>query len=161
VGGAANDSVLEYADPGLTLLTRGNVSVCLLREALTSAKLQELRNVSARVHQRLGAGRINLSVIEPRAMLQVPDEVRTQSAELIREFPGALEVTILEGGGFRAAAVRAILNGMALLSAGRGRRVFDTVAAAAEWLGANGHLRGLTGPELVALIEQARATTRR
>jgi hypothetical protein len=139
-------------------LTRANISVCVLRQPLDADRLQALRTVSARVHQRLGADRVNLSVIEPQAMLHVSDDVRAKSAALIREFPGALEVTILEGGGFRSAAIRAILSGMALLSVGRGRRIFDTVPAAAQWLGANGHLRGLAEAELVALIEQARRT---
>jgi hypothetical protein len=153
------DIVLEYADPGITLLTRANISVCLLRAPLTLERLQELRRASARVHKRLGFERVNLSVIEPPAMLDIPDDVRTASAALIRDFP-ALEVTVLEGGGFRSAAARAILNGIAILSAGRRRRIFDTVMAAAQWLVAQHHMREMTESELVILVDHARATLR-
>jgi hypothetical protein len=120
------------------------------------ARLQHLRDESARIYNRLGYQRVNISVLEPDAITSPPDDVRKEGAAMMRDFPAVAEVTVLERAGFRAAAARAILSGMALF-AGHTRRIFDSVAAAAAWIVANGHARGMTEADVIAFVEYARA----
>jgi hypothetical protein len=158
----SEETGLAYADDGVALVTRSNVSVCVLSAPLTLAKLHELRRESSRLQQRFGFARVTLTVLEPPAMVPPDDAVRAEGAAMVRDYPSEINATAFEGTGFRTAAVRAILNGFALFSQSPGtRRTFDSVEAMLSWVVENGHAPALSHSELLALVAHARAALRR
>jgi hypothetical protein len=157
-----DEPILCYADDGLAFVTRANVSACILTAPIRIAQLRELRRESERLQQRYGFARVSLTVLDAAAMVAPDDEVRAEGAAMARDFPSAVEATAFEGGGFRTAAVRAIINGFALFSKTRSKRcTFDSVDAMLSWIVKNGHAPALSQGELLALIAQARAAIRR
>jgi hypothetical protein len=158
----ADEPVLGYADDGVALVTRGNVSVCLLSAPVTLAQLHQLRRESGRLQQRFGFARVTLTVLEPTAMVAPDDAVRAEGAALARDYPSAVHATVFEGTGFRTAAVRAIISGFQLFSTSPGkRRTFDSVEAMLSWIVKTGHAPELSYSELEALVAHARAALRK
>jgi hypothetical protein len=149
-----------FADDGVALATHGRVAACVFRAPLTLERLRRLRLESEPIQLRFGIERVNLTVVEPSAVGSLPDDVRKESAALMREFPATMTATVLEGAGFRIAAARAILSGLTLLAGERQRRrMFESVADAAAWV----EERNVAGtPEMTAgavatLVQRARS----
>ncbi len=112
-----------------------NVCVCVLRGELDVARVRVMRAHSQRVHDEWGEKRVNLTIVEGSAVTDVSREVRVESGAIMRDFPSALNVIVVEGRGFRNSAARAILAAMALLAGRRlSNRVFDDAREAAEWM---------------------------
>jgi hypothetical protein len=153
-----------FADEGVALATHGRVAACVFRTPVTLERLQRLRRESEPIQLRFGIERVNLTIIEPGAVGSMAEDVRKESAALMREFPASTTATVLEGVGFRAAAARAILSGLTLLAGERHRRrMFESVDEAATWLAernANGAPE-MTAPAVTALVQRARAALKR
>jgi hypothetical protein len=156
----AGDGIeLCYADEGIALALRGSITACVFRNPITMERLQRLRRESVTIQARLGVARVNLTIIEPTAVATMAEDVRKESAALMRDFPAATTATVLEGGGFRTAAARAILSGLTLLAGERSRRrIFDSVEDAATWLAERNSARApeLHAPAVAALVEHTR-----
>jgi hypothetical protein len=141
---------------------RSNLSVCLLSAPITLEQLHQLRRESEQLQQRFGSARVSITVIEAAAMVPPDDAVRAEGATMARDFPSAVHATVFEGGGFRTAAVRAIVNGFALFSKSPSKRhTFDSVDAMLGWIVKNGYAPALSHGELLALVAHARAAVRR
>ncbi len=153
-----------FADEGVALATHGCVAACVFRAPLTLERLYRLRRESEPIQLRFGIERVNLTIVEPGAVSSLPEDVRKESAALMREFPASMTVTVLEGVGFRAAAARAILSGLTLLAGERQRRrMFESVDEAAAWLNERnvGGVPEMTAPALATLVQRARAALKR
>jgi hypothetical protein len=150
--------MIRFSDAGATFANAANMSVFVFRAPMTVALLRALRQEVARLHQQYGGERASITIIESGAMVSPDDTVRTEAAALQRDFSSALDATVLEGSGFRAAAVRAVMSGLLLLS-GRSsmRRTYASLDAALEAVLATG-LVTLSRPELLALVAEARGS---
>lgn len=151
-------STIHYADAGLTFATCANVALCVLRSPLTLERLRHLRRETESHKQRFGDNRVVFNIIEPAAIVSPDAQVRAECVALARDFPATFEVTVLERGGFRSAAARAILNSFALLSGNRsGRRTFDCVEPAVDAIVEHRGAPSLGRDELLAFVAKARA----
>jgi hypothetical protein len=152
--------IVTFSDEGGAYAERGNVTAFVVRREMTMPRLRRLRREAERVHARYGAERVSITVIEPTAISDVQKEVREESADLVRTFPSVLMVTIVEGGGLRAVAARAILSGMTLIAKGRAAKIFDDVVTAMTWIEPRvPPVAGVKPPsarELVELVAEAR-----
>jgi hypothetical protein len=149
-----------FADEAIAYVERANVTACVVRREMTVARLRRLRREAERLHARWGDARVSVTVVESTAIGEVQADVRQETAGLLRDFPAVLMVTVIEGGGLRAVAARAILSAMSLVAKRRGVKVFDDVAAAMAWIAPRlPSVAGVTAPsarELVELVAEAR-----
>jgi hypothetical protein len=147
-----------FSDSGFTLATCANVCVAVVRRPLTVEKTRRLRQELEKLDRQFGQERIALSIVEPEAVASPDPQLRSEYIAIGRDFPVAQNVIVLEGTGFRIAAGRAIMNGLAFLS-GKGARqqTFVSVEPALDSIRTHGHARGLTHADLVALVSTARA----
>ncbi len=150
-------ATVDYANDGVALVTQGNLAVCVLSVPITLEHLHELRRQSERLQARFGLARVTLNVVESAAMAAPDDAVRAESEALARDYPSSVLAIVFEGTGFRKAAVRAIMNSVALISNYPGkRRTFDTVESMVFWVTTNNYAGALRSRDLRALISQAR-----
>jgi hypothetical protein len=157
---SSDDVRVCFADEGVVLATNASVAVCIFRAPLTMARLQRIRRESETIQTRFGEQRVNLTVIEPSAVTVISEDLRKESAALMRDFPANNTATVLEGGGFRMAAARAILSGLTLLAGERSRRrIFETVEQAATWLAENNAnaVPEMRATAVATLVRRARA----
>ena len=148
-----------FSDRGVTLASSANMSVVVFRAPpITVPQLRAVRQEIARIHKQYGTDRASIAIVESAAMVSPDDAVRAEAAALARDLSSMLDATVLEGGGFRAAAVRAVMSGLSLLG-GRSptRRTFGNVDAALDAVVATGRVT-LSRPELLALVAEARNT---
>ncbi len=153
---------LGFVDRGCAFSSVGNLIACVLREEVTVERLRALRKDTERVVAIYGPARGGITVVEGQAVTDVSKEVRVESAALMRDFPSAVTVTVIEGRGFKAVAARAIVSAMALLARNRdANKLFDTVDAAAAYMAPrippHGSDPRLTPEEIVAIVGRVRA----
>jgi len=150
-----------YHDAGVCHAQRGALSVIVIREPMTVARMGKLREGSERARAEHGDKRLSIIVLEPASVADVPREVREAGAQMMREFKSPGSALVIEGGGVRGIAARAIVNGMFILSGRRsGVKVFDHVADASRWLSSYARSIG-AAPVASDEIAQACADARR
>ncbi len=153
------ESMIRFSDGSVTLASHRNASVTVIRDPITMDQLRSLRRVVAELQKEHGTDRVSLAVVEPAAMAMPSDEVRAEATAIPRDLPTVLDATVLEGQGFRAAAVRAVMHGITLVTGRRSsRRTFATVEEAVESIVATGRVL-LTRAQLLALVAEARSGT--
>jgi hypothetical protein len=151
--------MIRFSDGSVTLASDRNASVTVIRDPITMDQLRSLRRVVAALQKEHGTDRVSLAVVEPAAMVTPSEEVRAEAAAIPRDLPTVLDATVLEGQGFRAAAVRAVMHGITLVTGRRSsRRTFATVEEAVESIVATGRVH-LTRAQLLALVDEARRGT--
>jgi hypothetical protein len=153
---------LGYCERGCAFAHYGNLIACVLREEVTIERLRALRKDTERVVAIYGPERGGITVVEGQAVTDVAKEVRVESSALMRDFPAAVTVTVIEGRGFKAVAARAIVSAMALLARTRdSNKLFDTVETAAAYMApripAHGSDPRLSTEEIVAIVARVRA----
>ncbi len=150
-----------YADAGTAVAVCGNVFVNVMREAQTLARLRELRRHIERHVQRWGADTLSISVLEPGATAETPKDVRDETAAITRDYPSIAAAIVIEGSGFRAAAIRAVLATIYLVSRSPyPHRIVDSVFAGARWLveqATRRELAHVTAADIEAAVATARA----
>jgi hypothetical protein len=149
--------MIQFTDGTVTFATAaGGVSVVVFRGPPQLAQLQALRKEISALHRQYGVERASIAIVETAAMVSPDDAVRAEAAALARDVSSRLDATVLEGGGFRAAAVRAVMNGLALLG-GRSssRRTYSSLDAALDDLLALDCVK-LSRDEILALVAEAR-----
>jgi len=97
--------------------------------------IRETRRHVLRHFRRWNNESAAVTVLEPTAAQSVPKEVRHESASLAGEFKSLAAATVVEGTGFRAAAVRTALASMFLIARPSfPHKVFGDLMESAEWL---------------------------
>ena len=143
--------------------TFGNVSIYVFRRQTLPSSVPAVVRAFDDARRAGGGTFANYGVIEPEAPLPEPN-VRAQLAHLMRDAEGInASAVIFEGTGFRAAAVRVVTTGMALVARQPyPHRVFSSTTSAAEWTAAQMARRGLPCPiasELDKAVQALRSTT--
>lgn len=122
------------------------------------------RNALKAMHERFPAGYPTLTWILPDAGFSMDSEARTASATITQEFASAIvaQGTLIEGSGFQAATVRAIISGIDMMARTRApRKVFAELPPCIEWCARNRPAPAAPpAPELRAALEATRATFR-
>ena len=146
---AMNYRVLS-SDDGLGIAEIGTVCLVVWRAPVIATRFERQRLALQRVVERCPGRAGFVCVIE--SGVPVPDdEFRRASIDLVGSHGDQLKcvVCVIEGSGFRAAATRSVLSGMALLLPRRGFefRITATVDAAAPVL--EQYCEGVTGLSLI------------
>jgi hypothetical protein len=150
-----------WSDDGIGVATVGNVSISVLRQPATVARLRRLRGDLIEMNQRHPGKIASITILEETAIRSAPDEIRAESASLMRDSHVFAAAIVIEGKGFRVAATRALLAGLSLVSRPRyEQKIFERVELAAQWLVEVMAKKGIpdqSSQDLVSGIEQARA----
>jgi hypothetical protein len=150
-----------YADAGNAVAVCGNVFVNVMREAQTLERLRELRRHIERHVARWGDRTLSISVLEPGATAETPKDVRDETAAITREYPSIAAAIVIEGKGFRAAAIRAVLAAIYLVSRSPyPHRIVDSVLFGARWLVEQAEQQGLrevSAADIDLAVAKARA----
>jgi serine/threonine-protein kinase len=145
---------LFFADEQQALATCGMSSIHVLRHPLTLPGVANLTRELRRLYGNDTNRYVALSVIEPLAAHPVSAEVRDASSRLAKDFPISGAAIVVEGSGFRTAAIRSLIAGAYLVQRpGYPHKVFDAVEEGARWL--SSHLTRLGTPEEAARIAEA------
>jgi hypothetical protein len=154
-----------WSDDGLAVAELGTLSLFLIAQPLTIPRLQQMRRLGEDHNARFGSHRASLSIGEPSAIMDMPKPVREQASLMLRELSSEFSACVLEGGGFKATAGRAIITGLWIMSGRvRSNRVFTDLDAAAAWLvpriprGSEG---AISAPTIFKVVESARGAIRR
>jgi hypothetical protein len=112
----------------------GRVFINVFRLAATMEVVIEVRRHVER-HWRVWPDRVvSITVIEPSAGSPPPADVRAQTSALTREYKSTAAI-VIEGNGFRAAAMRTVISGMYLFSRQTyPYKILGTVAEGARWI---------------------------
>ena len=133
------DAELHYADERHAIGSVGIVFVNVIRHPATVEMIRETRRHVQRHFRRWEGRSVAMSVLEPSAAQAVPKEVRQESAALAGEFKSLAAATVVEGTGFRAAAVRTALASMFLIARPSfPHKVFGDLSEGAGWVVATG-----------------------
>jgi hypothetical protein len=148
--------VLNCGD-GIAVAEVGPVCVVIWRGAVTRERFNTQRTALAAVVGRHPGKAGFLCVIEPTAVAP-DDELRRASAAMIASHRGQLLclATVIEANGFKAAVVRSVAAGIALIASNHEvpLQYFPNVDPAAAWM--SKHV-AINPPELVASVESIRS----
>ncbi|HZS41711.1 MAG TPA: hypothetical protein VFF06_33000 [Polyangia bacterium] len=154
-----------FADTGCAIATRGNLFVNVMREAQTLERLREVRRHIERHVAAWGTNTISISVLEPGATAAAPKEVRDETAAITRDYGSIAAAIVIEGSGFRAAAVRAVVAAIYLVShSPYPHKIVESVDDGARWLRQMAERAGqarVGALEIVDAVAAARAELRR
>jgi hypothetical protein len=154
--------LLVQADERQALAICGNVFVNVLRLVPTTQSIGELRRVSIQMQEKHGKERFGtLSVLEPMAVAGVSDDVRKASQEYAHEFNPLGSAIVIEGGGFRGAALRTIVSGIYLfMRKSYPHKICGTPLEGASWLAPRLPAGSASIDDLVQVVAGARAALR-
>jgi len=146
----------EGEDRGLALATTGNAFISVWREPSTLERLQQVRRVEQELVDRCKDGIIVLTVLTDSSAATRAGEPE-EASKLAKHFAPTTRAHayVIEGTGFRAAALRAVIAGVnALFRPGHPTRVFDGADQAIRWLVPYG--QAIEEAALTAALAQAR-----
>jgi hypothetical protein len=163
-GRMADGGRIFWHDDGVAIADIGCVAVVVVALPITMARLREMWRHGEEHSKLFGKERIGYTVVEPNAVADVSKEVRNEMSRMVRELPATMSATVIEGGGFKAIAGRAIVTGL-MLVAGRNanHKIFGDTTQAISWLAPQlpvGNER-VDAVGLNKLVERARATIER
>jgi hypothetical protein len=156
-----------WSDNGLAVAELGTLSLFLIAQPLTLPRLQQMRRIGEDHHARFGSHRASLSIGEPSAIMDMPKPVREQASLMVRDLSSEISAAVLEGGGFKAVAGRAIITGLWLMAGRAGsNKVFTDLDTATAWLAPRIPPAGdgeapISIATLDKLVESARAAIKR
>lgn len=137
----------------------GNVFVNVLRQTPTVAGINDMRRLSKRMWARHQGNFGSLTVMEPMAVANVSEEVRKASDAYTREFVILASSIVIEGRGFKGAALRTIIAGMYLFSRNSyPHKICSTVHEGAVWLVPRLPSGSPRVEELIEAVEATRAS---
>jgi hypothetical protein len=160
-GGGAKWHLVQ-ADERQALAICGNVFVNVLRLVPTVQSIDELRRVSRQMQDKHGEERFgSLSVLEPMAVASVSEDVRKASQAYAHEFNPLGSAIVIEGKGFRGAALRTIVAGIYLfVRKSYPHKICGTPLEGATWLAPRLPAGSAGTEDLVAVVAGARAALR-
>jgi hypothetical protein len=132
---AANFEILQRGSTTLYGIC-GGIWVMTLHAKPSAADMYLARPSLKTMHQRHPDGFPTLTWVLPEAGFSMESDARRAAAEVTKEFNAAIVAmaTLIEGEGFQAAAVRAIISGMDLMArASAPKKVFAGLAPSVEW----------------------------
>jgi hypothetical protein len=136
------------------------VVILIWRAETTSAGIRYAQDVFDALALKYPQGVFLLNVVEPDAPMPVP-EVRSGMAAFLTKGGSrmTLSAVVHEGQGFRAAAVRSLVTGLALITKLPYRhKIFSNVAEAVAWFSVTSPVARAWGPNaLVAVVSELRA----
>jgi hypothetical protein len=156
------NAVIHYSDGGIAVATAANAFICVFREPATLPRLVEVRRAIGTHTRKWGHDTVSLSVLEPSAAASVPKDVRDETGAITRDYPSIAAAIVIEGSGFRAAAVRSVLAAIYLVARSPyPHKICEDIDVAARWL--LGHAAGaghahFTPAGLRGAAEAARAS---
>jgi hypothetical protein len=121
---------------GVVYAACGNIWTMTVFAEPRLADMKAARPALAAMSRRCPQGFPTLTWILPQAGFRMDDAARDAAGEITRSFEGAIvaQATLIEGSGFQAAAVRAIVNGLDLVSRSRcKKKVFSELDEAVTW----------------------------
>jgi hypothetical protein len=114
----------------------GGVWVMTLFAPPTKPDMLLARAALAAMKRREPKGFVTLTWVLPEAGYRMDSDARHAAAEVTQEFDAVIraQATLIEGSGFQAATVRAIIAGLDAMSRSSGsKRVFSDLPTAVEW----------------------------
>jgi hypothetical protein len=148
-------------DAGFALARCGNAFVNVWSAPATLDRLQRTREHEQRIVDGAPGGIVVLSILVDSAF-QIGASERDEASQLARQFETATRAHayVIEGSGFRTAAMRAVIAGIQLVTRTRHpSKVFGDIAAAAAWLAPQAE-PPLRPQELIDTVARARAAIR-
>ena len=144
-------TVLERVQRGSSVLygACGGIWVMTLFARPTEGDMRLARPALEAMSRAHPAGFPTLTWVLPEAGYSMDNDARIAAAEVTQAFERAIlaQATLIEGTGFQAATVRAIVAGLDLMSRTSGaRKVFSDLTAAVEWCVARRPPAARTGP---------------
>jgi hypothetical protein len=139
------------------VLTWSNVACAVFKRETTLGGVRSIQSAYDALASRNPEGVYMVTIVEDRAPLPVV-EVRDALAKFLASGAGRTKMSavIQEGVGFRAAAVRGVVTGLAMVARlPYPHKVFGTPTEAARWFAANAD-KPLDAKALVAALEDAR-----
>jgi hypothetical protein len=114
----------------------GNVLVSVTRNRQLIENLRRLRKAIDAHFKRWPGGVATISVLEPSAYSSmVSSEEREEISALARDYTARGVALVIEGTGFRPAAVRVMISGVYLVTrVSYPRKIFSTVTEGSAWL---------------------------
>lgn len=150
----------EGEDRGLALATVGNAFISVWKEPSTLERLERVRRVEQALVDRCADGIVVLTVMTDSSAATKAGEPEAAS-KLAKHFAPTTRAHayVIEGSGFRAAALRAVIAGVNAISRpGHPTRVFDAASEAIRWLAPYGN--ALDPPAHEKALAEARAQLR-
>jgi hypothetical protein len=149
-------------DGGFALATAGSVFINVWREPSTMAQLELLReHEQALVEHEAGGAIMVMTVLLPSSYMLGTRE-RKEVDSLARQFAPSTRAHayVIEGSGFRTAAVRALIAGINLITrTGQMTKVFEDAVHAAAWLEQHaGPAQVVRASEVMEALAEAKAT---
>lgn len=150
----------DHRSDGLWIGTWRNVVIQLWGDGPTIEALEHTRASAERMVKRFPDGYLAISLIMTTRLPRLGEYERQRAIELIKIVKSSIKLNaqVVEGGGFAASGVRAILAGVNMFQPGA--KVFDDVPTAASWLVTRGGA-GFEAAELTRAVDLARADWRR
>jgi hypothetical protein len=151
---------IHFSDAKQALGSCGNVFVTVLRQPMTMDVIEPLRREQRKMSQRCAGKCVTLAIIESTAMSHPSPQVREATASFAKEGGILGAAILLEGSGFRAAAIRTLVAGMYLVSKKSYlHRIVQTTDEGAAWLVELLAEAGVTqaAGEILATVDRTRA----
>jgi hypothetical protein len=149
-------------DGGFALATAGSVFINVWREPSTMAQLELLREHEAALVEHEAAGVIMVMTVLLPSAFTLGTRERKEVESLARQFAPSTRAHayVIEGSGFRTAAVRALVAGINLITrTGEMTKVFEDAVHAAAWLEAHaGPAQVVQAVEVMRALLEAKAT---
>lgn len=139
-GTGAGYQLLERT-AGVVYAACGNVWTMTVFAEPKLADMKAARPALSAMAQRCPRGFPTLTWILPEAGFRMDNDARDAAGEITRSFESSIlaQATLIEGSGFQAAAVRAIVGGLDHMSRSRcKKKVFSDLAEAVAWCLAEG-----------------------
>lgn len=150
-------AILHDVTEDYTIMSWDRCLGLVWKKETTVAGMQAYTKVYRDVSLRYPSGIYLLTIVEEEARMP-PYEAREAVAIFLRNSTGRVRMSAVvhEGSGFRAAAVRSVVTGIAMLSkVGFPHHIFATVEQAAKWLGTT-HFRDVDPEYTVLAVNDGR-----
>lgn len=114
----------------------GGIWVMILHASPAKADMLLARPALAAMKRKHPTGFPTLTWVLPEAGFRMEHDARQAAAEVTQQYDAVIraQATLIEGSGFQAAAVRAIVSGLDVMSrSASSKRVFSELAPAVAW----------------------------
>jgi hypothetical protein len=148
------------SDGGFAIAIRGNVFITYWQQPSSLERLAKVREHEQQLVDRCKEGIVVLTVLAAGSAnfkINTTGKEREVAAGLAKQFAPMTRAHafVIEGSGFRLAAMRAAIAGInALARAGHPTRVFDATEPAVAWLA---RFASVAEPEVAQTLAEARA----
>lgn len=156
--GSTRPAMIHDVEKDHLMVTWKNVVVAIYKHETTVAGVASVKRVYNTCAAAHPGGVFLITIVEQGAPMP-PSEVRDLLANFLEVGSGKtlMSAVVHEGSGFRAAAVRSVVTGLAMLARlSYPHQVFGSVEVAARWF-ASASASGLNADELAEAIAEARS----